>query len=126
MLTGPARHSTPMTRLCNVAMTYGPLPARTWQASSARVTSRRWCSAWPTAARGLRAVGGDLRYFTVYGPRQRPDMAFRRFLDAAYAGRPVVVYGDGEQTRDFPPRRRRGPGQPAGHDRRPRARSPGR
>src|ERR687896_2102954 len=42
-----------------------------------------------------------LRYFTVYGPRQRPDMAFRQFLDAAYAGRPIVVYGDGEQTRDF-------------------------
>jgi nucleoside-diphosphate-sugar epimerase len=42
-----------------------------------------------------------LRYFTVYGPRQRPDMAFRRFLEAAYSGEPVVVYGDGEQTRDF-------------------------
>jgi UDP-glucuronate 4-epimerase len=42
-----------------------------------------------------------LRYFTVYGPRQRPDMAFRRFLEAAWAGRPIVVYGDGEQTRDF-------------------------
>jgi nucleoside-diphosphate-sugar epimerase len=42
-----------------------------------------------------------LRYFTVYGPRQRPDMAFRRFLEAAYAGRPITVYGDGEQSRDF-------------------------
>jgi nucleoside-diphosphate-sugar epimerase len=42
-----------------------------------------------------------LRYFTVYGPRQRPDMAFRRFLQAAYTGRPITVYGDGEQTRDF-------------------------
>jgi UDP-glucose 4-epimerase len=42
-----------------------------------------------------------LRYFTVYGPRQRPDMAFRRFLTAAYTGEPIVVYGDGEQTRDF-------------------------
>jgi UDP-glucuronate 4-epimerase len=42
-----------------------------------------------------------LRYFTVYGPRQRPDMAFRRFLAAAYAGEPITVYGDGEQTRDF-------------------------
>jgi nucleoside-diphosphate-sugar epimerase len=42
-----------------------------------------------------------LRYFTVYGPRQRPDMAFRRFLHAAYSGEPIVVYGDGEQTRDF-------------------------
>ena len=42
-----------------------------------------------------------LRYFTVYGPRQRPDMAFRRFLQAAYTGEPIIVYGDGEQTRDF-------------------------
>jgi nucleoside-diphosphate-sugar epimerase len=42
-----------------------------------------------------------LRYFTVYGPRQRPDMAIRRFIEAALAGRPIVLYGDGEQTRDF-------------------------
>ncbi len=43
----------------------------------------------------------SLRYFTVYGPRQRPDMAFRKFLDAALDGRPFAVYGDGRQTRDF-------------------------
>ncbi len=42
-----------------------------------------------------------LRYFTVYGPRQRPDMAFHRFIKAAFQGLPIVVYGDGEQTRDF-------------------------
>jgi UDP-glucose 4-epimerase len=42
-----------------------------------------------------------LRYFTVYGPRQRPDMGFRRFLEAAWADQPIVVYGDGEKTRDF-------------------------
>jgi len=42
-----------------------------------------------------------MRYFTVYGPRQRPDMAFRRFLEAAREGREITVYGDGEQTRDF-------------------------
>ncbi|MFO7173430.1 MAG: NAD-dependent epimerase/dehydratase family protein [Bacillota bacterium] len=42
-----------------------------------------------------------LRYFTVYGPRQRPDMAFRRMLADARAGRPVRVYGDGSQVRDF-------------------------
>ena len=42
-----------------------------------------------------------VRYFTVYGPRQRPDMAFHRFLRAAADGSPIVVYGDGEQTRDF-------------------------
>ncbi len=43
----------------------------------------------------------SLRYFTVYGPRQRPDMGFHRFIRFALTGRPVPVYGDGEQTRDF-------------------------
>lgn len=43
----------------------------------------------------------SLRYFTVYGPRQRPDMAFQRFLTAARDGAPITLYGDGEQTRDF-------------------------
>jgi len=48
---------------------------------------------------GLPTV--SLRYFTVYGPRQRPDMAFHKFLRAIYAGQPIPLYGDGEQTRDF-------------------------
>lgn len=42
-----------------------------------------------------------VRYFTVYGPRQRPDMGFHRFLTAAIEGRPITRFGDGEQTRDF-------------------------
>ncbi len=42
-----------------------------------------------------------LRYFTVYGPRQRPDMAFHRFARAMLKGEPIVVYGDGTQSRDF-------------------------
>src|SRR5262249_52589101 len=42
-----------------------------------------------------------LRYFTVYGPRQRPDMGFHKFLRATIRGEPITVYGDGEQTRDF-------------------------
>jgi len=42
-----------------------------------------------------------LRYFTVYGPRQRPDMAFHRFLAAGLRGEPITLYGDGEQSRDF-------------------------
>jgi len=42
-----------------------------------------------------------LRYFTVYGPRQRPDMAFHRFCRAMLRGEPIVVYGDGTQSRDF-------------------------
>ncbi|HED24756.1 MAG TPA: NAD-dependent epimerase/dehydratase family protein, partial [Firmicutes bacterium] len=43
----------------------------------------------------------SLRYFTVYGPGQRPDMAFHRFIRAILDSREVVVYGTGEQTRDF-------------------------
>jgi UDP-glucose 4-epimerase len=43
----------------------------------------------------------SLRYFTVYGPRQRPDMGFHRFFSAVLDGRPLVQYGDGLQTRDF-------------------------
>jgi nucleoside-diphosphate-sugar epimerase len=51
-----------------------------------------------------RSVGLDaraVRYFTVYGPRQRPDMAFTRFIAAARRGEPITVYGDGQQIRDF-------------------------
>jgi nucleoside-diphosphate-sugar epimerase len=48
---------------------------------------------------GLETVA--LRYFTVYGPRQRPDMAFARVISALLEGRPFYVYGTGEQSRDF-------------------------
>lgn len=43
----------------------------------------------------------SLRYFTVYGPRQRPDMAINKFVRSITRGDPIVVYGDGSQTRDF-------------------------
>ena len=48
---------------------------------------------------GIPAV--SLRYFTVYGPRQRPDMAFHRFFKWALKNETIRVYGDGQQTRDF-------------------------
>jgi UDP-glucose 4-epimerase len=48
---------------------------------------------------GIRTVG--LRYFTAYGPRQRPDMAFNRFIAAGLAGEPITILGDGMQVRDF-------------------------
>ncbi len=48
-----------------------------------------------------RVPTASVRYFTVYGPRQRPDMAFHRFIRAALTGQPITLYGDGEQTRDF-------------------------
>jgi nucleoside-diphosphate-sugar epimerase len=50
-------------------------------------------------AHGLDLVG--LRYFTVYGPRQRPDMGLARFIEAAVEGRRLPIYGDGRQLRDF-------------------------
>jgi len=50
-------------------------------------------------AYGVPAIA--LRLFTVYGPRQRPDMAIQRFLSAAARGEPLGLYGDGSQTRDF-------------------------
>jgi len=52
----------------------------------------------------VRAYGLDavvLRYFTVYGPRQRPDMFFRRVCEALIAGAPFEIYGTGEQSRSF-------------------------
>ncbi len=48
---------------------------------------------------GLEVV--CLRYFSVYGPRQRPDMAFARFCQAALSGEQITIYGDGRQIRDF-------------------------
>ena len=52
-----------------------------------------------TTSFGLDAV--VLRYFNAYGPRQRPDMAFPRILDALASGEPFALFGDGEQSRSF-------------------------
>ncbi|MDA8365661.1 MAG: NAD-dependent epimerase/dehydratase family protein [Actinomycetota bacterium] len=51
------------------------------------------------AGTGLETVA--LRYFTVFGPGQRPDMGLRLFAEAALTGRPVTLFGDGTQRRDF-------------------------
>src|SRR5215213_6253416 len=48
---------------------------------------------------GVRTIG--MRYFTAYGPRQRPDMAFNRFIRKAIDGEPIAILGDGRQVRDF-------------------------
>lgn len=52
-------------------------------------------------ARNFGVPTVSLRFFTVYGPRQRPDMAFNKFVRAAIAGDAIPVFGDGGQTRDF-------------------------
>lgn len=48
---------------------------------------------------GMRIV--CLRFFTVYGPRQRPDLAIRKFAESIAAGRPIPVFGDGSTGRDY-------------------------
>ncbi len=63
-----------------------------------KLAAEQLCSLYH-ANHGVPTVA--LRYFTVYGPRQRPDMSFHRFIQAALEDRAIVVYGDGEQTRDF-------------------------
>jgi UDP-glucuronate 4-epimerase len=63
-----------------------------------KLAAEHLCSLY-AANWGLSTV--SLRYFTVYGPRQRPDMAMRRLTDAAARGLPFDLYGSGEQVRDF-------------------------
>jgi len=62
-----------------------------------KLDAERICLA--AANQGIEAVA--LRYFTVYGPGQRPDMGLRIFAEAALAGRPITLFGDGSQCRDF-------------------------
>lgn len=52
-------------------------------------------------ARNWRVPTVSLRYFTVYGPRQRPDMAMHRLIEAALSGETFPMFGDGRQVRDF-------------------------
>ncbi|WP_243723123.1 NAD-dependent epimerase/dehydratase family protein [Actinomadura sp. 7K507] len=70
-------------------------PASPYAASKAEVERL----AETAAGDGLRTV--LLRYFSVYGPRQRPDMAFHRFVETALDGRPLPVFGDGRSSRSF-------------------------
>ena len=62
-----------------------------------KLQAERLCLEASDAAMGTVA----LRYFTVYGPGQRPDMGLRIFAEAALSGEPVTVFGDGTQSRDF-------------------------
>jgi len=63
-----------------------------------KLAAEHLCELYRVAA-GVPTV--SLRLFTVYGPRQRPDMAFSRLVDTALRGDPFMLYGDGEQSRDF-------------------------
>ncbi|WP_247731483.1 SDR family oxidoreductase [Halovivax limisalsi] len=63
-----------------------------------KLTAEHYCRVF-TELHDLPTV--SLRYFTVYGPRMRPNMAITNFTSRCLDGRPPVIYGDGEQTRDF-------------------------
>src|SRR5262245_58932873 len=63
-----------------------------------KLAAEQLCSLYFTNF-GVPAV--SLRYFPVYGPRQRPDMGFHKFLRATLRSEPITLYGDGQQTRDF-------------------------
>ena len=63
-----------------------------------KLAAEHLCRLYSTV-HGVPAIA--LRLFTVFGPRQRPDMAFQRFLSRARDGQEIVMYGDGSQTRDF-------------------------
>ena len=65
---------------------------------ASKLAAEKYCQTF-YRSHGLPIV--ILRYHTVYGPRQRPDMAVRLFAEALGQGRPPVIYGDGKQTRDF-------------------------
>lgn len=63
-----------------------------------KLAAERLCLAY---AENFAVPVVSLRYFTVYGPRQRPDMAIQRMIVAALGGPRFGVFGDGEQRRDF-------------------------
>lgn len=65
-----------------------------------KLAAERLCLAY-AARPGAATTVVALRYFTVYGPRQRPDMAISRIMRGAMSGRTVPLYGTGAQRRDF-------------------------
>jgi UDP-glucose 4-epimerase len=79
-----------------VAEHAAPMPVSPYGATKV-ITEQLAGAFW--RSHGVPVVG--LRYFTVYGPRQRPDMAFCRFLHLTLDGRPIQVLGDGHQVREF-------------------------
>jgi nucleoside-diphosphate-sugar epimerase len=81
---GPATEQAPLAPLSPYAVT--------------KVAAERLVEAY-RRRHGVPAVG--LRFFTIYGPRQRPDMAFHRFITRCLDGDPIELIGDGRQVRDF-------------------------
>src|ERR687896_30737 len=103
----PERAGVPRVLLASSSSVYGPAARPVREDAPLRPLSpyaRSKLRAELVAGRLARRHGLELvtlRYFTVYGPRQRPDMAFARFVRAALEGGEMPLLGDGRQTRDF-------------------------
>ena len=78
----------------------GDLPAPVSPYGVTKLAAERLCLAYANQAQGSTSVVA-LRYFTIYGPRQRPDMLISRIMRAAITGHPVTLHGSGAQRRDF-------------------------
>ncbi len=66
--------------------------------AATKLAGEQLCSNW-SHLHGLRTI--SLRFFTVYGPRQRPDLAIHSFTRAIFEGRPIAQFGDGSTRRDY-------------------------
>lgn len=74
------------------------LPRPTSPYAVTKLSGEHLCSLYGSEL-GLDTL--SLRFFTVFGPRQRPDMAMHRMINSALTGQPFTVFGDGKQERDF-------------------------
>ncbi|MFV2021995.1 NAD-dependent epimerase/dehydratase family protein [Micromonospora sp. LOL_023] len=109
LLDACARHGTRRLVVASSSSVYGPAdrPSRESDPTCpvspygvSKLAAEQLCLAYARRAHSPLSVVA-LRYFTVYGPRQRPDMAIGRVLFAAYTGFPVTLFGDGSQRREF-------------------------
>ncbi|MFS8639404.1 MAG: SDR family NAD(P)-dependent oxidoreductase [Symbiobacteriaceae bacterium] len=107
LLEAVRRHGAERVVIASSSSVYGARPGP-WSESlppaplSPYAASKAAAEQYALTYQRLLGIGVTcLRYFTVYGPRQRPDMAIARFTARALAGRPVPVYGDGNSRRDY-------------------------
>jgi len=109
VLQAAARHGVPRFVFGSSSSVYGASPRTPFREddtadrplspyAASKRAAEHFAYAW-SHAHGLEVV--CLRFFTVYGPRQRPDMAIPKFTACIERGEPIPVYGDGTQGRDF-------------------------